>query len=298
MTHTTSFRLAPTAAKAVMAFAMTCAAALPSFAAGFERGPAPTKATVSADRGPFEISTYKITRTAAKPFEYGGATIYYPKSGTQTFGLVSVMPGFLATQAQYTTLSQRLASHGFVVVSLDPSNIFDQPDKRAKSMLGAQKQAIELAQGGAPYKAVMDSSRRGVVGHSMGGGGVLSAAALDPALKAAVPLTPWHTTKNFATVKVPTLVVACLNDNIAGNAQHSYPFYASLSPTLPRGLMELKNADHLCAITLAPADDQLDIAKTTVTWLKRFVDEDMRYDALVKGGLNGPEYSRFEVTGF
>ena len=30
---------------------------------------------------------------------------------------------------------------------------------------------------------------------------------LDPTLKAAVPLTPWHTTKTFATNKVPTLVL-------------------------------------------------------------------------------------------
>jgi dienelactone hydrolase len=269
-----------------------------AFAAGYERGPSPTKATLEADKGPFELGSHKISRADAKSFGYGGATVYYPKSGTQTFGLVSLTPGFLGTQSAYVTLAQRIASHGFVVVSIDPNSIFDLPDVRAKQMASALKQTIELAQGSAPYKAVLDSTRRAVVGHSMGGGGTLSAAVADPTLKAAVPLAPWHTIKSFSTNKVPTLIVACEKDSIAGNAQHSDPFYASLSPTLARGEVELKGADHLCPITLAKAVDQLNVAKSTVAWLKRFVDEDTRYDALLKGGLNGAEYSRYDIKGF
>jgi dienelactone hydrolase len=268
-------------------------------AAGFERGPAPTKAALEASKGPFEVDSFKISRTDAKAFGYGGATVYFPKSGTQTFGIVSLTPGFLGFQAVYAPLAQRVASHGFVVVNLDPNNIFDFPDLRAKQMVGAIKQAIELAQGGkAPYAAVLDASRRAVMGHSMGGGGSLVAAEADPTLKAAVPITPWYPSSNFSDVRVPTLIVACEKDIIAGNNTHSHAFYASLPATLPRGDVELKGADHLCPLSLAKAVDQTNVAKSAIAWLKRFVDEDTRYDALLKGGLNGDEFSRYDITGF
>ena len=192
-----------------------------------------------------------------------------------------------------------MASHGFVVVNLDPNTIFDFPDVRAREMASALKQVIELAQSGkGPYAAVLDGSRRAVMGHSMGGGGSLAAATADPTLKAAVPITPWHTTRNFSANQVPTLIVACEKDIIAANAQHSNPFYASLGANLPRGKVEIKGADHLCPLSFAKAQDQTNVAKSTVAWLKRFVDEDTRYDALLKGGLNGTEFSQYEVTGF
>ena len=40
------------------------------------------------------------------------------------------------------------------------------------------------------------------------------------------------------------------------------------------------------------------MAKVSIAWLKRFLDEDMRYDALIKGGLKGAEYSQYVVEGF
>jgi dienelactone hydrolase len=274
-------------------------AAAPAQAAGYERGPEPTKASLEADKGTFEIASYKISRADAKAYGYGGATVYYPKSGTQTFGIVSLTPGFLGFQAVYAPLAERVASHGFVVVNLDPTNILDFPDVRARQMVGAIKQAIELAQSGkAPYASVLDSSRRAVMGHSMGGGGTLVAAEKDPTLKAAVPIAPWYTGTNFSDLQVPTLIIACEKDFIAGNKTHSDAFYASMPATLKRGEVELKGADHLCPLSLAKKVDQTNVAKSAIAWLKLFVDEDQRYQSLVTQGLNGPEYSRYDIKGF
>lgn len=285
-------------AMGAIALAFSFTASLTAHAAGYERGPDPTRASLEA-AGPYALDSFKISRTDAKAYGYGGATVYYPKTGTQTFGIVTLTPGFLGFQLVYQALAERVASHGFIVVNLDPTTIFDFPDLRAREMAGAMKQAIELAQvGKAPYANELDATRRAMMGHSMGGGGTLAAAVADSTLKAAVPLAPWHTTKNFANDKVPTLIVACEKDIIAPNAQHSDPFYASLSATLPRGEVEVKGADHLCPISLAKAAYQTTVAKSAIAWLKRFVDEDMRYDALVKGGIDGGDYSRFDVKGF
>lgn len=295
MTHQTlKTRLKLSAA----ALFITLSAALPALAAGYERGPEPTKAALEA-AGPFTVASFKISRADAKAYNYGGATVYYPQSGTQTFGVVSLTPGFTGFQLVYEPLARRVASHGFIVINLDTNTIFDLPDLRAKEMAGALKQVIELAQAGkAPYAPVLDASRRAVMGHSMGGGGTLAAAVADGKLKAAVPITPWHTTKRFAGDTVPTLIVACEKDAIAPNKQHSDVFYASLNTALPRGEIEVKGADHLCPLSLAKAEYQTTVAKSAIAWLKRFLDEDTRYDAMVKGGIDGGDYSRFNVTGF
>ena len=51
----------------------------------------------------------------------------------------------------------------------------------------------------------VDRNRLAVMGHSMGGGGTMEAATENPSLQAAIPLTGWHTTKNFSGNRVPTL---------------------------------------------------------------------------------------------
>lgn len=261
----------------------------------FERGPDPTVETVS-QKGSFDIDAYVIARASAKG--YGGATVYYPKSGTQTFGIVSITPGFLGSQANYKPLAQFVASHGFVVINLDPVTIFDQPDARANEMAAALKQVVSMAKAGkVPFAAVTDVTRRAVSGHSMGGGGTLMAATADPTLKAAVPLAPWSLVKSFARDAVPTMIVACEKDIIAAPKQHADQFYASLDNGLPRGEVEVKGVDHMCSTNLAPnyVDE---VGKVVVSWLKRFLDEDMRYDGLVKGGINVGDFSRFDVQGF
>jgi dienelactone hydrolase len=273
----------------------------PAMAAGFEKGPEPTAAALNAT-GPYTLGTHKISATQAKAFNFGGATVYYPtgaKAAGQTFGVVALMPGFLAFQAVYENLVKQIASHGFVVINLDSVARTDQPDTRASEMADGLQHVIDLAKAGSvPYAAVADVSRRAVVGNSMGGGAVLSAAVADPTLKAAVALQPWHLTKSFAGDKVPTLVVACEKDTIAPNKTHSDVFYGSLTPDLPRGEVEIKGASHVCATFLAPKVQLASNGKVTIAWLKRFLDEDMRYDAMVKGGVKEGEFSRFVVEGF
>jgi pimeloyl-ACP methyl ester carboxylesterase len=117
-----------------------------------------------------------------------------------------------------------------------------------------------------------------VMGHSMGGGGSLEAATEHPSLQAAIPLTGWHTTKSFSGNQVPTLVVGAQNDNVAPVGQHSEPFYNSMSATLDKAYLELAGAGHS-----APTSANTTIAKYSISWLKRFVDDDTRYEQFLCG---------------
>jgi len=281
-----------------LAFVASLVCAAPTLAAGATHGPTPIAATLDA-AGPYTVGAYKVPASDAKAHNYGGATVYYPKAEGETFGVVVMMPGFLAFQAVYDTLVKKVASHGFIVANLDSLAGADLPDARAKQLQAGLAHVVELANtGSVPYAAVADVTRRGIVGNSMGGGAVLSASVQDPSLKAVVALQPWHTTQSFAGDTTPTLIVACQKDTIAPNKTHSDVFYASLPATLPRAEIEVKGASHLCATFLASKAQLTTMGSSTVAWLKRFVDEDMRYDALVKGGIDEGEFSRFVVEGF
>lgn len=270
-----------------------------ALAAGFEKGPEPTVALLTAPAGPYTTGSFKISATDAKAFGYGGATVHYPKATGETFGVVVMVPGFLAFQAVYDWLVKKVASHGFVVINMDTLGKGDLPDVRAVQAASALKHVVDMAKAGAvPYAAVTDVSRLAVVGNSMGGGASLRAAVNDPTLKAVVSLQPWHTTKSFSGVASPTLIIACEKDSIAPNKTHADLFYASLPVTLPRAEIEVRGAGHVCATFLATKAQQTTMAKASVAWLKRFLDQDMRYDALVKGGINTGEFSRFVVQGF
>ncbi len=150
---------------------------------------------------------------------FRAGTIYYPTSTADgTFGAVAISPGFTATQSSIAWLGPRLASFGFVVITIDTNTTSDQPDSRGDQLQAALDYLVSSRSGVASR---IDRTRLAVMGHSMGGGGTLSAARDNPALQAAIPLTAWHATKNWSTVQVPTLVIGAQNDTVASVSSHS-----------------------------------------------------------------------------
>ncbi|MEU9980719.1 dienelactone hydrolase family protein [Streptomyces sp. NPDC050856] len=234
----------------------------------YERGPAPTTASIEAARGPYAVSQTTVSALSATGF--GGGTIYYPTSTSDgTFGAVAVSPGYTGTQSSIAWLGPRLASQGFVVFTIDTLSTVDQPASRGRQLLAALDHLTQRS----TVRGRIDSTRLGVMGHSMGGGGSLEAAKSRPSLQAAIPLTGWNTDKSWPEIQTPTLVVGADGDSIAPVASHSEPFYQSLPGTLDKAYLELNNADHF-----APNSPNTTIAKYSVSWLKRFIDNDTRYE--------------------
>jgi dienelactone hydrolase len=257
----------------------------------FQRGPAPTTANIEASRGSFAIATTTVSNTVTPGF--GAGTIYYPTDTSQgTFGAVAVVPGFTGTQSSISWLGPRLASQGFVIFTIDTNSRFDFPSSRADQL----KAALDYLVNTSSVRTRIDRNRLGVMGHSMGGGGSLEAANERPSLQAAIPLTGWHSTKNFSGVQVPSLVVGAENDSTASVSAHSIPFYTSMSSTLDKAYLELNNASHF-----APNSSNTTIARYSIAWLKRFIDNDLRYDPFLCGAphqsfLNGGTISDYRST--
>ncbi|MFD6949004.1 lipase [Nocardiopsis sp. TSRI0078] len=233
----------------------------------YERGPAPTESSVTAARGYFDTDTDSVSSLVSG---FGGGTIYYPTTTREgTFGGVVIAPGYTASSSTMSWMGHRLASQGFVVFTIDTNTRYDQPDSRGRQI----EAALDYLAEDSDVANRVDGDRMAVMGHSMGGGGTLAAAEDRPELRAAIPLTPWHTQKNWSSVQVPTMIIGAENDSIASVRSHSIPFYESLNRNLESAYLELDGASHF-----APNTSNTAIAKYSISWLKRFVDEDERYE--------------------
>ncbi|MFI6337765.1 dienelactone hydrolase family protein [Streptomyces sp. NPDC050535] len=234
----------------------------------YERGPAPTEASVTASRGTFAVSQLNVPSGSATGFKNG--TIYYPTSTTAgTFGAVAVIPGFVSPQAVIQWLGPRLASQGFVVFTLDSFNGTDLPEARGQQLLAA----LDYLTTRSSVRDRVDANRLAVMGHSMGGGGTLRATVSRPALQAAIPLAPWEPDTTWEGDRVPTMIIGAENDAIAPVASHAIPQYTSITAAPEKAYLELNDAGHL-----DPASESPTVGKYALSWLKRFVDDDTRYD--------------------
>ena len=234
----------------------------------YQRGPVPTTAGIEASRGSFAVSQTTVSRYSVSGF--GGGTVYYPTTTTAgTFGAVVVAPGYTARQSSIAWLGPRLASQGFVVFTIDTLTTSDQPSARGDQLLSA----LDYLTGRSTVRSRIDATRLGVMGHSMGGGGTLEAVKDRPSLQAAIPMTPWNLDKTWPEVGTPTLVIGAQNDTVAPVTSHSEPFYQSLPASTDKAYLELRGASHF-----APNSSNTTIAKYSIAWLKRFVDDDLRYD--------------------
>jgi dienelactone hydrolase len=246
----------------------------------FERGPTPTTSSLEASRGPFAFSSFTVSR----PSGYGAGTVYYPTNAGGTVGAIAIVPGYTARQSSINWWGPRLASHGFVVITIDTNSTLDQPSSRSRQQLAALDQVATLSRtSSSPIYNKVDTSRMGVMGWSMGGGGSLISAENRPSIKAAAPQAPWNSSTRFGAVTVPTLIFACESDSIARVSSHASPMYNSMTRN-PKQFMEINNGSHSCANSGNRNQDL--IGKKGVAWMKRFMDNDTRYTSFACNNPN------------
>ncbi|MBL0728034.1 poly(ethylene terephthalate) hydrolase [Piscinibacter sp. HJYY11] len=256
----------------------------------YARGPNPTDSLLEASRGPFSISSFTVSR----PSGYGAGTVYYPTNAGGTVGAIAIVPGYTARQSSINWWGPRLASHGFVVITIDTNSTLDQPSSRSRQQMAALSQVVSLSRTStSPIYNKVDASRLGVMGWSMGGGGSLISARDNPSIKAAAPQAPWNTSSNFSSMTVPTLIFACENDSIASTSSHASPMYNSMRLN-PRQYFEINNGSHSCANS--GNSNQALIGKRGVAWMKRFMDNDTRYTSFACSNPNTFSVSEFRTA--
>lgn len=262
---------------------LVAVAALASLAAcEVRRGPDPTAASAGA-AGPFTYTRIEIPDSET-PATFGGATIFYPNlDDGRRFSVIAGITGFQAERATMDIFASVAASHGFAVINVDTVNPSDGPSQRATALLDA----VDYLTQDSEISHLTTASRVGLFGYSMGGGGALEAATRDHSIRGVVSFVPWHLTKAFST-PVPVAIVGAERDTTASPAEHAIPMYEQLTGGGQKAYIEIGGASH----TMGGADVPT-VLRTFVTWLKRYVDGDTRYEAL---RCPGPEVDGVKVS--
>lgn len=221
--------------------------------------------------GPYAISAQSLPASG-----FGKGTLYSPNTPGK-YALVAVCPGFVSAESSITEISKRLATHGFVVVTIGTKTLLDFPSSRASQLLAALKAASAVTTG--PAAGKIDATRQVVAGWSMGGGGTLEAAAATPGLKAAVAYAPWNlSSTKYKAIRVPSAIIGGTADTVASVASHAQPFYNAIPSTTPKLLGVIQGADHFFPNQVfEPA------SYTNIAWVKRFADGDTRYGDFLRG---------------
>ncbi|OUD04649.1 ricin-type beta-trefoil lectin domain protein [Streptomyces swartbergensis] len=235
----------------------------------YERGPDPTVSSVAAQRGTF--ATAEVTVPPGNGFN--GGKIYYPTDTSKgTWGAVAAVPGYTAKwAAEGAWMGPWLASFGFVVIGIDTNSPNDYDTARGTQLLAALDYLTQKS----PVRDRVDPNRLGVIGHSMGGGGAISAAERRPSLKAALPLAPFSPSQNLSSLRVPTMIMGARDD---GTVTPSYlnGLYAGMPAATPSAYIELTSGGHGF-----PTWGNSNVTRRTIPWLKIFLDNDTRYTQLL-----------------
>lgn len=258
--------------KISLALGVSCMA-LAGMAQAQQIGPAPTSSSLNATSGPFAVSSSNVSSLVSG---FGGGTIYYP-STSGSYGVIAVSPGYTGTESSIAWFARRLATHGFVTIAINTNTTLDQPGSRATQLRAALDYTINRSS--STIRSRINSSIRGVAGHSMGGGGTLLASADDSTLKVGIPLTPWNTsTLAFRSVRVPQMIFGADGDLIAPDGSHARPFYDIIPSTTSKAYARLNNASHF---TPNSTDERM--GRYGVAFAKRFAYGDTRFTPFLAG---------------
>lgn len=248
--------------------------------------------------GPYPVDQFSFTVQSL------GATVFYPGAGGVVAaggpfpGLV-LGHGFARARAQHANNGVFLASHGYVVVTVDFPNPLSPDFDAWAAQISAALDWME-AENTAPasrFYNQIDTGRFGVLGHSAGGMATWVAAGQDSRIQAIMPLDPVpgqgaDPATLGAGLAMPSAWAAAPSSSCNGNAG----YLAVYPPTgaAHKAQYVVSNATHcdfedptnfLCTLTCGGASDarRQIWRRYAVGWLKYYLDGDTGYYTYVHG---------------
>ena len=252
------------------------------------------------DERVYEVRTYDATSSSGA---FAGAMVFYPL--TLSFdppnGAIAFVPGYRGSAENYEWWGPTLASLGYTVFILNTNSPTDGLAARADALSAAVDLiATENSRADSPVRNKLDLDKVVLMGHSMGGGATLAAAAqLGDRVAAVVPLSlyccePGGTfSGNYSSVTAPTLVIASAVDDIAPPAQHAKLVYDSIGGS--KIYMEFAQGDHM--IVTNSGTDKATLGRFVLAFLKVNLDDRDNLASLIAepGADYAGKFSRYLV---
>lgn len=198
--------------------------------------------------------------------------------------LVILSHGYPGNRMLLSHFGEKLASHGYVVASIDHADsTYDNKAELASTLVNRTKDTAFVSKA---LRQLADCSRTAIIGYSMGGYGALVAGgaainqaalhregapnhglwdfalspAVDPSLKAIIPIGPWGRqhglwdSTGMAQLRVPMFQIAGSADEISGYDNGMRLIFEE-AIGVPRHLLTFEGAGHNAAAPFpAPAE--------------------------------------------
>lgn len=193
-----------------------------------------------------------------------------PNATEAPYPTLLLSPGYMMAKEAYWSFAGGITSWGFfcVIVASDPRA---GESERANDLIDAlnwldeqnDNSSFELSQ-------LMDESKFGVLGHSLGGTATIMASGSEPRFKVSVPIAPFVVSPGLAAnIHVPILIVVGSDDTICPPNTMSYPLYNEGNP--PKLFLNLTGVDHLGVVFGFMS------FKYVISFLKLYLYEDQDY---------------------
>lgn len=262
--------------------------------------------------GPYPTEQFNFTLQGL------GATVFYPGAGGVVpaggpyAGLV-LGHGFARARAQHANNGVFLASHGYIVVTVDFPNPTSPNFNAWAAQIGAALDWLE-AQNADPASRFYQQiavDRLGALGHSAGGMAAWVAAGQDSRIKAAMPLDPVPGNGADLTALGAGVVVPSGWTGAPGSSCNASASYSQLYPLIAAGHKAqyiVANATHcdfedpsnfLCTIACGGTSDARRQVwrRYTVAWFKYYLDGDTGYFHYLHGAGLTADLAAGRLTG-
>lgn len=153
--------------------------------------------------------------------------------------------GFFMQNSYYISILRQLASHGFVVIApqfYDVNHLQLGYDMIFCLNYLKKQSSNPLSK----YYKLIDTTKSGVSGHSMGGGASLLASSIDTTITVSAPLAAAETNPSaintVRNIKGVVYLISAQNDGITPVNSNQLPMYNNSNPV--KALLNIKGANH------------------------------------------------------
>lgn len=248
--------------------------------------------------GSYTVASY--TSGIASGSSYNIPKIWYPTNGTPPYASVVFIPGLddSYTEGAYTVQvngqsvveyditewATFLASHGFVVMFINPSDLSVGPSNRSTSLSDATNALVaENTRSASPLYGKLLVNKIAVSGHSYGGAGalLLANAGTNSHVAAALGLSPVPNVSNpYSSDLLPSMIISGVGDPYMSDYPGQYnSFPASTTKLLAnfKQSSEWSSMHDVAMVPLGTHSTDPEVARLGLSFLEVYLYGDTRY---------------------